>query len=76
MGLISILHNVADITNTKPVTVYYLGGETDSYYFVPVTKRVSNKMENKIDAAIKELVKGPNVASNLLNEFSSRCKTA
>lgn len=66
--------HVADITNTKPVTVYYIGGETDSYYFVPVTKRVSNKMDNDIDAVISELVKGPNVASNLLNEFNSDVK--
>ncbi|WP_394233149.1 GerMN domain-containing protein [Niallia oryzisoli] len=62
---------VADITNTKPVTVYYIGGEADSYYFVPVTKRVSTKVENNIDAAINELVKGPSVASNLVNEFNS-----
>ncbi|KAA9023172.1 GerMN domain-containing protein [Niallia endozanthoxylica] len=62
---------VADITNTKPVTVYYIGGEADSYYFVPVTKRVSNKIENNIDAAINELIKGPSVASHLLNEFNS-----
>jgi germination protein M len=61
--------DVADITNTKPVTVYYIGGEKDSYYFVPVTKRVSNNIENNIDAAVSELVKGPSVASNLLNEF-------
>jgi len=66
--------HVADITNTKPVTVYYIGGETDSYYFVPVTKRVSNKTENDIDAVISELVKGPNVASNLLNEFNPDVK--
>lgn len=66
--------HVADITNTKPVTVYYIGGETDSYYFVPVTKRVSNKTENDLAAVISELVKGPNVASNLLNEFNSDVK--
>jgi germination protein M len=66
--------DVADITNTKPVTVYYIGGETDSYYFVPVTKRVSSKTKNEIDAVVNELVKGPNVASNLLNEFNSDVK--
>ncbi|MCQ6273481.1 GerMN domain-containing protein [Bacillus sp. V3B] len=68
------MSHVSDIRNTKPVTVYYIGGETDSYYFVPVTKRVSNKTENNIDAVINELVKGPNVASNLLNEFNSGVK--
>ena len=65
---------VADITNTKPVTVYYLGGDTKSYYYVPVTKRVSNKIENNIDAAVKELVKGPDIESNLVNEMSPEVK--
>ena len=65
---------VADITNTKAVTVYYLGGETNSYYYVPVTTRVSNKVENNIDAVVKELVKGPNIESNLVNEFNSDVK--
>jgi germination protein M len=65
---------VANITNTKPVTIYYIGGEVDSYYLVPVTKRVSSKTKNNIEVVIHELVKGPNVASNLLNEFNSDVK--
>jgi len=51
--------NVADITNTKPLTVYYLGGEMDSYYYVPITKRVSNIEENDVAAAVGELIEGP-----------------
>jgi germination protein M len=68
-GINTDTSSVADITNTKPVTVYYVGGESDNYYYVPVTKRVNNKVENNVDAVIKELVKGPGVASNLVNEF-------
>ncbi|WP_026581855.1 GerMN domain-containing protein [Bacillus sp. J33] len=60
---------VVDITNTKPVTVYYLGGDEENYYYVPVTKRVSNKMDNNAEAVVKELVKGPNYASNLVTDF-------
>lgn len=60
---------VVDITDTKPVTVYYLGGNEESYYYVPVTKRVSNKVENDVEAVVKELVKGPNYASNLVTDF-------
>lgn len=71
VGINLDVSQAGDITNTKPLTVYYIGGEADSYYFVPVTKRVSNKVESNIDAAINELVKGPSVASNLLNEFNS-----
>lgn len=68
------ISNSGDITNSKAVTVYYLSGEKGGYYFVPVTKRVSNKIENNIDAAVQELVKGPSGNSNLLNEFSPDAK--
>lgn len=61
--------DVVDITNTKAVTVYYLGGEEGSYYYVPVTRRVSNKVENNITAVVNELVKGPSYTSNLLTDF-------
>jgi germination protein M len=61
--------DVIDITNTKPVTVYYIGGEEDSYYYVPVTKRVNTSEKNNIVAVVNELVKGPNTTSNLASEF-------
>lgn len=60
---------VIDITNTKPVTVYYIGGEEDSYYYVPVTKRVNTSEKDNVVAVINELVKGPNAKSNLASEF-------
>lgn len=66
--------HVADLTNTKPVTVYFIGGEKDNYYYVPVTKRVSNKVDDNITAAVNELIEGPGVSSNLLNEFGSEVK--
>lgn len=61
--------DVVDITDTKPVTVYYVGGEVGNYYYVPVTRRVSEKSEDNITAAVKELVKGPSLSSNLLTDF-------
>ncbi|KAB2338758.1 sporulation protein [Cytobacillus depressus] len=61
--------DVLDIRNTKSLTVYYIGGNEDSYYYVPVTKRVSNKENNNIKAAVNELVKGPSYASNLDSDF-------
>ncbi|WNS74509.1 GerMN domain-containing protein [Bacillus sp. DTU_2020_1000418_1_SI_GHA_SEK_038] len=66
--------DVIDIRNTKPVTVYYIGGEEDSYYYVPVTKRVSNNEKNNLTAVVNELVKGPNVNSNLDSDFLSDVK--
>jgi germination protein M len=61
--------DVVDITNTKPVTVYYIGGEEGSYYYVPVTRRVSVKETDNIVAVVNELVKGPSEKSNLVSEF-------
>ncbi|ASV68789.1 MULTISPECIES: GerMN domain-containing protein [Cytobacillus] len=55
---------VTDITNTKPVTVYYMGGEEDAKYFVPVTKRVSNNVDNNVTAIIDELG-NPSLGSKL-----------
>jgi germination protein M len=66
--------NVMDITNTKPLTVYYLGGEEGSYYYVPVTKRVNNNVEDNIAAVVDELVKGPSQSSNLVTDFMSDVK--
>lgn len=63
--------DVVDLANTKAVTVYYLGGEEDSYYYVPVTRRVSNNVADNVEAAVNELIKGPNYASNLLSDFVS-----
>jgi germination protein M len=65
---------VVDITNTKPVTVYYLGGDESNYYYVPVTKRVSNNTKDSVVAVVNELVKGPNYSSGLVSEFLPEVK--
>ena len=61
--------DVLDITNTRPVTVYYIGGKEGAYYYVPVTKRVSNTEKDNITAIVEELVKGPNQKSDLVSDF-------
>jgi len=58
-----------DITNSTPITLYYLGGEDNNYYYVPVTKRVDIKGDDMVTAVVNELVKGPGSSSNLLTEF-------
>ncbi|OCA91292.1 sporulation protein [Bacillus sp. FJAT-27225] len=65
--------NTVDIMNTRPVTVYYIGGEEGSYYYVPVTKRVSNTISDDIVAAVQELAKGPSTTS-LDSLFMSQVK--
>lgn len=61
--------DVVDITNTKAITVYFVGGDVGNYYYVPVTRRVSEKNEDNITAAVTELVKGPALSSKLLTDF-------
>ncbi|MCL6574110.1 MAG: GerMN domain-containing protein [Bacillus sp. (in: Bacteria)] len=65
---------VVDITNTKPVTIYYIGGEEGSYYYVPVTRRISNNEKDTIVAVVNELILGPSEKSNLVSEFMSDVK--
>lgn len=66
--------DVADITNTKPVTVYYIGGEEGSYYYVPVTRRISNDTKDNYAAIVDELIQGPSQNSTLVSEFMSDVK--
>ncbi|WP_223591083.1 GerMN domain-containing protein [Neobacillus bataviensis] len=67
--------DVMDITNTKPVTVYYIGGEEEgSYYYVPVTRRVPAGEKDNITAVVNELIQGPSENSNLVSEFMSDVK--
>jgi germination protein M len=66
--------DINDITNTKPLTVYFIGGEAGSYYYVPVTRRISNSVKDNVVAVVNELVKGPNGKSNLVSEFMPDAK--
>jgi germination protein M len=61
---------VADITNTHPLTVYYIADDNkNNVYYVPVTKRISNTETNDIQAVVSALAKGPNAESNLVSGF-------
>lgn len=62
--------DVVDISNSKALTVYYIGGNEEYSYYVPVTRRVSEKESDNVTAAIQELTKGP-AGSNLQTSFMS-----
>ena len=50
---------VADVTNTKPVTLYFMAQNNNKQqYYVPVTRRVVEGKENDYAAIVDELVKG------------------
>ncbi len=61
--------DVIDITNTQPLTVYYLAESDGQAYYVPVTKRISNDETDPIVSAVKELTKGPSPSLGLMSEF-------
>ena len=65
---------VADVTNTKPVTLYFMAQNNNKQqYYVPVTRRVVEGKENDYAAIVDELVKGP-IHQSLLNDFNPGVK--
>ncbi|MFY4774677.1 GerMN domain-containing protein [Metabacillus sp. RGM 3146] len=66
--------DVVDVTDTHPVTVYYLAEENDKTYYVPVTKRVDNQITDPVAAAVSELIQGPSKSSGLLTDFQTGVK--
>lgn len=65
---------VADITNTRPLTVYYLAQASDEPYYVPVTKRVSNAEMDDVTAVVNELAEGPGMMAALISGIDSDVK--
>ncbi len=63
-----------DITNTRPVTVYYLAQADDEVYYVPVTRRISNKEQDDVAAVVKELADGPGMIKGLASAFTGDVK--
>lgn len=64
---------VVDVTNTKPVTLYFLAQNNKQTYYVPVTRRIAEGTEDEVVTVVNELVKGPS-NSMLLNDFNSDVK--
>ncbi|RST76256.1 sporulation protein [Siminovitchia acidinfaciens] len=63
-----------DITNTRPMTVYYLSQADDEIYYVPVTRRISNNEQDDVAAVIKELADGPGMLMGLASALTSDVK--
>ncbi|MDM5156675.1 GerMN domain-containing protein [Bacillus sp. DX1.1] len=64
---------VADVTNTKPVILYFLAQSNKQMYYVPVTRRVAEGTENEVATVVKELLNGPS-KSSLANDFNADVK--
>ncbi len=61
--------DVVDLTNTKPLTVYYMAESDGQQYYVPVTKRITNDETDPIVSAVNELTKGPSPSLGLMTDF-------
>lgn len=61
--------DVVDITDSHPLTVYYVAESDGQQYYVPVTKRISNDETDPIVSAVNELAEGPSPSSGLLSGF-------
>ncbi|MDF0726719.1 GerMN domain-containing protein [Cytobacillus sp. S13-E01] len=65
---------VVDITNTKPVTLYFLAENAEGVYYVPITKRIDKSENDNFAAIVNELIQGPDYDSSLLSGFQSDAK--
>ncbi|MEK5441611.1 GerMN domain-containing protein [Fredinandcohnia sp. FSL W7-1320] len=65
---------VVDITNSRPVTLYFYVQNEDAEYYVPVTKRIENTGDDKVSAVVNALIDGPNLSSNLISEIHQDVK--
>ncbi|OLO27801.1 sporulation protein [Alkalihalophilus pseudofirmus] len=55
---------VADVVNSKGVTLYFLAQNGDNTYYVPVTRRVKNSDDLRQEV-VNQLLAGPSIYSNL-----------
>ncbi|AST06567.1 sporulation protein [Anoxybacillus flavithermus] len=67
-------NGVVDITNTRPIIVYFLAQDGKQTYYVPVTRRVPNSEQDELAAVVNELIKGPSYGSGLLSDFQADTK--
>ncbi|UCZ52155.1 GerMN domain-containing protein [Bacillus shivajii] len=58
----------ADISSTTSLVVYFLAQDSEQTYYVPVTRRVDQQAD-PYEAVMAELLKGPDMMSNLLTDF-------
>ena len=70
-------YELVSVNDIESYTLYYVNNYNDNYYYVPVTKYVNNKDQDKIKVIIEELTSSPvyetslmsflNVSTKLLN---------
>ncbi|MEH7236243.1 GerMN domain-containing protein [Bacillus sp. JJ1562] len=66
--------DVVDITNSRPVTLYFFVQNEAGEYYVPVTKRIENTEDDRVSAVVNALIDGPNMSSNLISDIHQDVK--
>ncbi|MFV0275236.1 MAG: GerMN domain-containing protein [Bacilli bacterium] len=67
------VYDIHNFQNINQVTVYYLSGTDENYYYVPVTK-YDNLENEKIEVIIDELASGPIYQTNLMSFLNTNTK--
>ncbi|MCC3356511.1 GerMN domain-containing protein [Bacillus sp. REN16] len=65
---------VVDITNSRPVTLYFYVQNDEGEYYVPVTKRVENTGDDRVSAVVNALINGPDMGSDLISDIHQDVK--
>ena len=64
-------YNLVNMSNIDSYTVYYVSKNEDDSYYVPITKYVNSKGEDKIKIIIEELSTSPIYEANLMSFLNS-----
>lgn len=65
---------VVDITNSRPVTLYFYVQNEEAEYYVPVTKRIENTGVDNVTAVVNALIEGPGMNSHLISDIHQDAK--
>ncbi|WP_077618998.1 GerMN domain-containing protein [Bacillus sinesaloumensis] len=65
---------VVDITNSRPVTLYFYVQNEEAEYYVPVTKRIENTGDDQVTSVVNALINGPNMNSTLISDIHQDVK--
>lgn len=65
---------VVDITNSRPVTLYFYVQNEEAEYYVPVTKRIENTGDDQVTTVVNALINGPNMNSTLISDIHQDVK--
>ena len=64
-------YDIVDVHNIDYYTIYYVSSYNDKEYYVPVTKYINNKKDDKVKVIIDELSSSPIHEDNLMSYLNA-----